>query len=155
MSIETFNEFQEGKSKWVERKEMESKDKIKISSELLNEMDSIAIQLGKEDSLETNSRCVSVDTISNWAPDGRNERRSMNKGKTELVKFRCTVMEKKLLINRAKNSGLTLSEYFTRVAFEKKITERLTEDEIEIYKTLVRFHNNFKSIGEYVQKTEP
>lgn len=64
MSIETFNEFQEGKSKWVERKEMESKDKIKISSELLNEMDSIAIQLGKEDSLETNSRCVSVDTIS-------------------------------------------------------------------------------------------
>lgn len=52
MSIETFNEFQEGKSKWVERKEMESKDKIKISSELLNEMDSIAIQLGKEDSLK-------------------------------------------------------------------------------------------------------
>lgn len=155
MSIETFNEFQEGKSKWVERKEMESKDKIKISSELLNEMDSIAIQLGKEDSLETNSRCVSVDTISIGAPDGRNERRSMNKGKTELVKFRCTVMEKKLLINRAKNSGLTLSEYFRRVAFEKKITERLTEDEIEIYKTLVRFHNNFKSIGNMYRKRNP
>src|SRR5690606_14318806 len=72
-----------------------------------------------------NARCVSVDTIS-IAPEGRNKKRGLFKGKTELVKFRCTAMEKKLLKNRAKHCGLTLSEYFRRVAFEKKITERLT-----------------------------
>ena len=64
-------------------------------------------------------------------------------------------MEKKLLKNRAKRSGLTLSEYLRRVAFEKKITERLTEDEILIYSTLVKFHNNFKSIGNMYRKRNP
>ena len=41
------------------------------------------------------------------------------------------------------------------VAFEKKIIERLTEDEILIYSTLVKFHNNFKSIGNMYRKRNP
>ena len=114
----------------------------------------ILLGTGKKDLLETNSRCVSVDTIS-ITPDGRNEKKSRFKRKTELIKFRCTSMEKKLLKNRAKRSGLTLSEYFRRVAFEKKITMRLTEDEIHIYSTLVKFHNNFKSIGNMYRKRNP
>jgi len=150
-----FNKDEEEKElKWIERKSVKDKNKLQLTSKLLYEKDSIALQLGKEDSLQTNSRCVSVDTIS-IAPDGRNKKRGLFKGKTELVKFRCTAMEKKLLKNRAKHCGLTLSEYFRRVAFEKKIMERLTEDEIVVYRTLVKFHNNFKAIGNMYRKRNP
>jgi len=154
MGIGNFNENEEDGFNWVKRKNPEDKDRLQLSSELLNKKDSIAIQLGEKDSLQTNSRCVSVDTIS-IAPDGRNKKRGLFKGKTELVKFRCTAMEKKLLKNRAKHCGLTLSEYFRRVAFKKKITERLTEDEIVVYRTLVKFHNNFKAIGNMYRKRNP
>lgn len=101
-----------------------------------------------------NSRCVSVATISP-APEGRRKKKESFKGKVELIKFRCTALEKKLLKIRAKNCGLTLSEYFRRVAFEKKITERLTDEEIEIYQDLVKYHNNFKAIGNMFRKKNP
>ncbi len=130
------------------------KNKIQLTSKLLEESDSFILRLSEEDSVKTNSRCVSVDTNS-ITPDGRNEKKKLFRGKTEFIKFRCTLLEKKLLKNRATLCGLTLSEYFRRVAFEKKITERLTEDEIEIYKTLVKFHNNFKAIGNMYRKRNP
>ena len=127
---------------------------LQLTQEHLKNGETILLDIGKKDLLETNSRCVPVGTIS-ITPDGRNEKKSRFKRKTELIKFRCTSMEKKLLKNRAKRSGLTLSEYFRRVAFQKKITERLTEDEIHIYSTLVKFHNNFKSIGNMYRKRNP
>src|SRR5680860_744962 len=96
--------------------------------------------------LGVNSRCVPVGTIL-ITPDGRNEKKERFKGKSECVKFRCSIYEKKLLKIKAKNSGLTISEFCRRAAFEKEIKERLSEDLIEIYKTLVKFHNNFKWIG--------
>lgn len=139
---------------WVERKSKADKNKIELTPELLNDRDSISIELTEKDSLQTNSRCVSVDTFS-ITPDGRNEKKRVFKGKTELIKFRCTSLEKKLLKNRAKRCGLTISEYFRRIAFDRKITERLTEDEITIYRTLVKFHNNFKAIGNMYRKRNP
>ncbi|WP_298506914.1 mobilization protein MbpA [uncultured Maribacter sp.] len=139
---------------WVERKSEERKNKIQLTTKQLEDSDFLILQLGEEDSVQTNSRCVSVDTNS-ITPDGRNEKKRVFKGKTELIKFRCTSLEKKLLKNRARRCGLTLSEYFRRVAFEKKITERLTEDEITIYRTLVKFHNNFKAIGNMYRKRNP
>ena len=139
---------------WVERKPETDKNKIELTPELLNDKDSISIELTGKDSPQTNSRCVSVDTFS-IAPDGRNEKKRLFRGKTELIKFRCTPLEKKLLKNRAKRCGLTISEYFRRIAFDRKITERLTEEEVTIYRTLVKFHNNFKAIGNMYRKRNP
>ncbi|SDS74869.1 hypothetical protein SAMN04487764_2961 [Gillisia sp. Hel1_33_143] len=103
--------------------------------------------------LESNSRCVPVGTIL-ISPDGRNEKKRF-KGKSDCIKFRCSIYEKKLLKIKAKNSGLTISEFCRRAVFEKEIKERLSEDLIEIYKTLVKFHNNFKSIGNMFRKKDP
>lgn len=103
--------------------------------------------------LEGNSRCVSVDTIL-ITPGGRNKKK-MFKGKSELVKFRCTIYEKKLLKIKAKHSGITISDYCRRAVFEKEIKERLSDDHIEIYKTLLKFHNNFKSIGNMFRRKDP
>jgi len=103
--------------------------------------------------LNSNSRCVPVGTKM-ITPGGR-KKKEMFKAKRVFIKFRCSVYEKKLLVVKAKRSGLTLSEYIRRVATEKTIKERLSEDHLEIYKTLVKFHNNFKYIGNMFRKKNP
>ena len=104
--------------------------------------------------LEGNARCVPVGTIL-ITPDGRNEKKERFKGKSEFIKFRCSIYEKKMLRIRAKQSGLSLSEFCRRAIYEKEIKERLSDDQIEIYKTLLKFHNNFKSIGNMFRKKDP
>ena len=103
--------------------------------------------------LDRNSRCVSVDTISP-APEGRRRKKSF-KGKSELIKFRCTIYEKKLLKIKAKKSGLTLSEYCRMSTMEQRIVERLSDEHIDLYKILIKYHNNFKAIGNMFKKRNP
>ena len=89
------------------------------------------------------------------APHGRNEKKERFKGKTSLVKFRCTLYQKKLLNIKAKRSGLSLSEFCRKSAMDLPINERMSDDHIAIYKDLVKFHNNFKSIGNMFRKRDP
>lgn len=131
---------------------------VKIPTDVLNSSDSMGLELELDESenkmiVGRNSRCVSVDTVS-FAPLGRKEKRVF-KGKADLVKFRCSIYEKKLLKVKAKRSGLTLSEYIRRSLFETKITERFTDEHIELYKMLIKYHNNFKSIGNMFKKRNP
>ncbi|WP_338357454.1 mobilization protein MbpA [Yeosuana marina] len=137
----------------------EQKQTVKIPTDLLKHSDSIALDLEKDLSekemvLGRNSRCVSVDTFS-FAPEGRKEKKRVFKGKGDLVKFRCSIYEKKLLKVKVKRSGLTLSEYIRRSLFEMEITERFTDEHIELYKMLIKYHNNFKSIGNMFKKRNP
>ena len=136
----------------------EKEQYVEIPTDVLNHSDSVELDFSDTSSktkmlLGRNSRCVSVDTIS-FTPLGRKEKRVF-KGKGDLVKFRCSVYEKKLLKIKAKRSGLTLSEYVRRSLFEKEITERFTEEHIELYKMLIKYHNNFKSIGNMYKKRNP
>ncbi len=140
--------------------EREPKKQLVIPVKALKEQNSISpdeleIKQPKETALfeDDIARCVSVDTKT-IAPGGR-KKKKMFKAKRELVKFRCSVYEKKLLLVKAKRSGLSLSEYCRQVAGEKDIKERLSDDHLEIYKSLVRFHNNFKSIGNMFRKKDP
>ena len=98
------------------------------------------------DNSDKNSRCVPVGTISP-TPVGRRSNKEKMKGKSQLIKFRCTTFEKKILIEKAKLCDLSLSEFLRRSAMEQTISERFSEDEIKAYKMLVKYHNNFKSIG--------
>ena len=131
---------------------------IDLSHELLLEQDSLTLQVSPEQlernkSAGSNSRWVSVDTIL-ATPEGRSKKKGVAI-KDEIIKFRCTLYEKKLLTQKAKSAGLTLSEYFRRVAFEQKIVERLSDSEIEIYQMLVKYHNNFKAISNLFKKKNP
>jgi len=132
---------------------------LKIPTKVLNQSDSIELDMERnvtenEIIMGRNSRCVSVDTFS-FAPEGRKEKKRVFKGKGDLVKFRCTIYEKKLLNIKAKQSGLSLSEYIRRSLFEQEITERFSDEHIEIYKMLIKYHNNFKSIGNMYKKRNP
>lgn len=138
--------------RWAEKNNVPLTQEEAVSSVTLSEL---IDETGnpKRNSVK-NSRCVSVDTISP-APDGRREKKESFKGKTQLVKFRCTTYEKKLLLAKAKLCGLSLSEFLRRAAMEQATIERLSDEEIEIYQMLAKYHNNFKSIGNMFRKKSP
>jgi len=75
--------------------------------------------------------------------------------KKHKIEFRCSLFEKKLLKVKAKKAGITLSEFCRRAAFDTKIIERLTDEQIELYKMLITYHNNFKSIGNLIKNKHP
>jgi hypothetical protein len=75
--------------------------------------------------------------------------------KKEFVQFRCSIYEKKLLRVKAKKSGLSISEYCRRAAFDDRIIERLTLKQIEMYQMLVKYQRNFKLIGNMFRKRNP
>lgn len=140
-------------------REQKAKNHLVIPAKVLMDRDSISmdelqVRLPEDPALFADqiARCVSVDTKT--APGGR-KKKEVFKAKRELVKFRCSVYEKKLLQVKAKRSGLSLSEYCRQVAGEKDIKERLSDEHWEIYKSLMKFHNNFKSIGNMFRKKDP
>lgn len=67
--------------------------------------------------------------------------------KNQFVKFRVSVLERRILKRKAEKSGLTVSEYLRRLIFENEIKSRLTEDEIECYKILSKYADNFRRIA--------
>jgi len=75
--------------------------------------------------------------------------------KKEFVQFRCSIYEKKLLKVKADKSGLSISEYCRRAAFDDRIIERLTGEQIEMYQMLVKYQTNFKLIGNMYRKRNP
>lgn len=75
--------------------------------------------------------------------------------KRVVTKFRSTIFEKKLIKIKAKNASLSVSEYCRRSAMDKKVVQRFTEEQIEIYQDLAKYHNNFKSIGNMFHKKNP
>jgi hypothetical protein len=81
--------------------------------------------------------------------------KGVNAMKREFVQFRCSVYEKKLLKVKARKSALSISEYCRRAAFDDRIIERLSEEQIETYKMLVKYQNNFKLIGNMFRKRNP
>ncbi|WP_373516272.1 mobilization protein MbpA [Pricia sp.] len=75
--------------------------------------------------------------------------------KSKTVRFRCSTFERNLLRVKAKRSGLSLSEYCRRAAFEDRIIERLSEEQITMYKMLTKYRNNFIRIGNMFKKNNP
>ena len=75
--------------------------------------------------------------------------------KRTYIKFRCSIYEKKLLKKRAEQAGISLSEYCRSSAFGNSVIERLTEEQLTHYKMLVKYKNNFTSIGNMFKKHNP
>ncbi|WP_339628843.1 mobilization protein MbpA [uncultured Maribacter sp.] len=75
--------------------------------------------------------------------------------KRTYIKFRCSIYEKKLLRKRAERAGLSLSEYCRSTAFDRRIVERLTEEQMECYKTLITYKTNFTRIGNMFKRHNP
>lgn len=75
--------------------------------------------------------------------------------KRDYIKFRCSIYQKKLLKKRAQRAGISLSEYCRSSAFGNNVIERLTEEQLECYRTLVQYKNNFTRISNMFKKRNP
>jgi len=66
--------------------------------------------------------------------------------KKQQIKFRCTSLEKAIIEKKAEKSGLSTSSYCRASALGQKIGYKLTDEELEAYEMLVKYHNNFTRI---------
>jgi len=86
--------------------------------------------------------------------------RGINKGgrpqkevkREEEIKIRCTGLEKKVIQQSAKAANMQTAEYVRATALHQKISYKLTDDEIEIYKMLVHYRTNFSRIGNLLRE---
>lgn len=63
------------------------------------------------------------------------------------IEFRVTLTESLLIKNKAEKIGCSISEYLRSTALGYSLSYKLTQDEIEVYKLLNKFADNFRRIG--------
>jgi len=67
--------------------------------------------------------------------------------KTKKIEFRVTLTEYLIIQKKAKETGSSTSEFLRSIVLDYPLTYKLTKDEIEIYKELNKFADNFRRIG--------
>lgn len=67
--------------------------------------------------------------------------------KTKKIEFRVTLTEYLIIKNKAKKTGGSMSEYLRSMSLGYDLTYKLSDDEIEVYKQLNKFSDNFRRIG--------
>jgi len=64
------------------------------------------------------------------------------------IEFKVSVIEKGLLQLRAKNCGMTMSEYSRRAILGHRIRENLTRKQMKVYKKLFRCQREFVQLAQ-------
>ena len=77
------------------------------------------------------------------------------KNKERIYSIQMQSVREKTAKKKAKKAGLSLSEFCLRSALDVKVVEILNEEQIEFYKTLIKYSNNFTSIGNMYRKQNP
>jgi hypothetical protein len=67
--------------------------------------------------------------------------------KTKKIEFRVTLTEYLIIQKKSNDSGCTMSEYLRSISLNYELTYKLTNEEIEVYKELNKFADNFRRIG--------
>ena len=67
--------------------------------------------------------------------------------KNYIIKFRVSKIEHAVITKKAEEAGISVSEMLRGLAFNFKFSPRFTDEELEIYKTLSKFSNNFTRIS--------
>lgn len=67
--------------------------------------------------------------------------------KKERIEIRLSKIDKLILVKKASKSNLSLSQYVLSCAMKLEIKNRLSEDEIECYKLLSKYADNFRRIS--------
>lgn len=67
--------------------------------------------------------------------------------KSKKIQIRVSNTEFYIINNKAKQAGITTSEFLRATALDYNLSYKLTSEEIEIYKELNKFSDNFRRIG--------
>ena len=74
--------------------------------------------------------------------------------KKQLIKFRCTGLEKAIIQKKADNTGQSISSYVRTTSLGQHIGNKLTPDELEAYKMLTTYHRNFTAISNLLKRKD-
>jgi len=72
--------------------------------------------------------------------------------KEHKIEIRVSLLERKIIKNKAEKSGCTVSEFIRNIALGYTLTYKLTPEELEVYKTLSKYNGNFISIKNLFKK---
>ncbi|WCC43756.1 mobilization protein MbpA (plasmid) [Tenacibaculum finnmarkense] len=75
--------------------------------------------------------------------------------KKKRLELRCTALEKAIIKKKAENSGLSTSEFCRASALGQKIGSKFTDEEMEVYQTLHKFHKNFTALSNLFKAKNP
>jgi hypothetical protein len=75
--------------------------------------------------------------------------------KTEIIKLRVSPFDKKHLMLKALDNGLSLSEFVLNSAMNRSIKPSMTSEELEVYKELKEYQTNFARIGNFIKNNDP
>ena len=67
--------------------------------------------------------------------------------KDKLIKFRVTKIENLIIKKKASNCGVSVSELMRGLAFNCKLSNKLTPEEVECYQLLAKYADNFRRIS--------
>lgn len=74
--------------------------------------------------------------------------------KKEHIIFRCSSLEKAILQKKADHSGQSVSSFVRASALGQKIGYKLTDEELEVYQMLTKYHNHFVAISNLLKKKD-
>ena len=81
----------------------------------------------------------------NKAIGGRPPLDKMEK-RTEILSFKCTVLERHIINGKAMTAGVTLGEYIRNTAINGNITARLTPEDVKLIRSLSGMANNLNQL---------
>lgn len=67
--------------------------------------------------------------------------------KTQKIEFRLSLTELKIIQNKAKKCGFTMSQFVRETSLGYEPKYKLTAEEIAVYHTLTKYAINFKNLG--------
>ena len=67
--------------------------------------------------------------------------------KSKKIQIRVSNTEYYIIKNKAKQAGISTSEFLRATALNYDLSYKLTQDEIEVYKLLNKYADNFRRIG--------
>ncbi|MEL1248371.1 MULTISPECIES: plasmid mobilization protein [Flavobacterium] len=67
--------------------------------------------------------------------------------KNYFIKFRVSKVEYLIIKKKAEDSGISISELMRALAFNYKLSSKLTPEEIECYQLLSKYGDNFRRIS--------
>ena len=82
----------------------------------------------------------------NKAIGGRPTLDKMEK-RTEILSFKCTVLERHIINGKAMTAGVTLGEYIRNTAISGNITARLTPEDVKLIRSLSGMANNLNQLA--------
>lgn len=75
--------------------------------------------------------------------------------KKYFIKYRCTGLEKAIIEKKAQNSGLSTSAFARSSALEQKVKSKFTDEELEVYQMLLKYHKNFTALSNLFKAKDP